>query len=81
VNRQPWYRYFIRVTNVEVFNLIFAAVERLASEEEVQTARRYGYYELRTANAELWREIYLYGQIIAQHLDEYIEAGEDSLGH
>jgi hypothetical protein len=71
------YRYYIRVTNVELFNLIYAAVERKGIEDEVQAERRYGYYELRLSDADQWRDLALYAQIIAQAQDEFIETSEE----
>jgi hypothetical protein len=74
---QQDYSHYIRVTNVALFNAIVAVAERKGRDTEIMTSRRYGYYELRTSNVALWRELYLYGQMIAQSQDEFIEAGED----
>ena len=74
---QQEYPHYVRVTNVALFNAIVAVAERKGLDSEIKTSRRYGFYELRTSNVDLWRELYLYGQMIAQSQDEFFEAGED----
>ena len=71
--------YFIRVTNVGLFNAIVRAAEKAASGSGTTfDARRvHGYYELVTDGAALWQELYLYGQMLAQAQDENIEGGEE----
>jgi hypothetical protein len=68
-------RYFIRVTNVGIFNAMIAAAEKKEG-MHFEAQRRGGYYEFATANMGLWREIYLYGQMLAQAQDENIDGGE-----
>lgn len=67
--------YFIRVTNVGIFNALVEAAERL-SDSNFAAHRQRGYYELVTSSAALWRELYLYGQMLAQAQDEEIDGGE-----
>ena len=43
---------------------------------DFQARRRQGYYEIVTASASLWQELYLYGQMLAQAQDEHIDGGE-----
>ena len=71
-------RYFIRVTNIAIFNALVEAAEKHAAEQNVtyEAQRRNGYYELSTGSADLWHDLYLYGQMIAQAQDEYIDGGE-----
>jgi hypothetical protein len=70
--------YFIRVTNVGIFNALVEAAEKAAAKHsaEFEARRRQGYYELVTANVALWQELYLYGQMLAQAQDEHIDGGE-----
>jgi hypothetical protein len=68
-------RYFIRVTNIGIFNAMIAAAEKKEG-VTFEAQRRAGYYEFATANMGLWREIYLYGQMLAQAQDEKIDGGE-----
>jgi hypothetical protein len=71
-------RYFVRVTNVSIFNALVKAAERSAADKSTtfEARRRQGYYELVTASTTLWHEIYLYGQMLAQAQDESIDGGE-----
>jgi len=71
--------YFLRVTSVGIFNaLVSSAEERAELHGAVYEARRSrGYYELVTPSESLWRELYLYGQMLAQAQDETIEGGEE----
>ncbi len=73
--------YFIRVTNVVLFNAIVQAAEKAAaaSGATFDARRVQGYYELVTDGATLWQELYLYGQMLAQAQDENIEGGEEHL--
>jgi hypothetical protein len=70
--------YFIRVTNVGIFNALVAAADHYAADRGVsfEARRSRGYYELVTNSTALWHEIYLYGQMLAQAQDETIEGGE-----
>ncbi len=78
MNNSARMKYFIRVTNVALFNTLVKAAERMASEKSFSFSaeRRGGYYELQTNNSALWQELYLYGQMLAQAGDENIEGGE-----
>ncbi len=71
--------YFIRVTNVGIFNALVKAADKIAADKNAtfEARRSRGYYELVTASAALWHELYLYGQLLAQAQDEYIDGGED----
>lgn len=70
--------YFIRVTNVGIFNALVEAAESAADKHSVnfEARRRQGYYEIVTASVSLWQELYLYGQLLAQAQDENIDGGE-----
>jgi len=72
-------QYFIRVTNVGIFNALVAAAEKTAAEKDAafEAGRNRGYYELITTSAALWHELYLYGQMLAQAQDENIDGGEE----
>jgi len=71
--------YFIRVTNVGIFNALVKAAEKIAAEKSAtfEARRSRGYYELVMGSAALWNELYLYGQMLAQAQDENIEGGEE----
>ncbi|MBN1681839.1 MAG: hypothetical protein JW966_16280 [Anaerolineae bacterium] len=73
--------YFIRVTNVGIFNALVAAAEKAAARHATifDARRRGGFYILSTTNQALWRELYLYGQMLAQAQDENIDGGELTL--
>ena len=71
--------YFIRVTNIGIFNALVEAAENAAARHSAtfEARRRQGhYYELVTASTALWQELYLYGQMLAQAQDEHIDGGE-----
>lgn len=68
--------YFIRVTDVQLFNTLYGWVESKNMAHQVRTSRNSGYYEMYTRNANLWSDLVLYGQYIAQAQSEYLEAGE-----
>ena len=72
-------KFFIRVTNVGIFNLLVEAAEEKAHAHhaELKPRRSRGYYELRTSSADLWQALYLYGQVLAQAQDDYIDGGEE----
>lgn len=71
-------KYFIRVTNVGIFNALVKAAEDYAAEKSsIYEARRQGgFYEVVTSHFGLWQNLYLYGQMLAQAQDENIEGGE-----
>ncbi|MBI5960214.1 MAG: hypothetical protein HY866_15855 [Chloroflexi bacterium] len=71
--------YFIRVTNVNIFNALVKAAEHLSAEKgaDFDARRNGGFYELVTASASFWHDLYLYGQMIVQAQDEYIDGGEE----
>jgi hypothetical protein len=73
-------KYFIRVTNVGIFNTLVEATEQIAARHHAsfRAQRERGYYELSTDSAALWREAYLYGQMLAQAQDENISGGEQA---
>ncbi len=74
-------KYFIRVTNVGIFNNLVQAAEKLAAAKNAtyEARRRAGFYELVTGSAALWHELYLYGQMLAQAQDENIDGGEGTI--
>lgn len=74
-------KYFIRVTNVGIFNALVDAAEQIAARHKAtfEAQRKRGYYELATDSATLWHEAYLYGQMLAQAQDENISGGERML--
>jgi hypothetical protein len=74
-------RYFIRVTNVGIFNALVKAAETVAADQNAafEARRSRGSYELVTASESLWHELYLYGQMLAQAQDENIDGGEERL--
>jgi hypothetical protein len=55
------------------------AAEHLSAEKgaDFEARRSGGYYELVTISAEFWHDLYLYGQMIVQAQDEYIDGGEE----
>ncbi|MBN1964123.1 MAG: hypothetical protein JW910_05720 [Anaerolineae bacterium] len=73
--------YFIRVTNVGIFNALVQAAERLATNADAafEARRTRGYFELVTGHQGMWHELYLYGQMLAQAQDENIDGGERSV--
>ena len=73
--------YFIRVTNVGIFNNLVQAAEKLATAHNAtfEAHRRTGFYELVTGSRALWHELYLYGQMLAQAQDENIDGGEGTI--
>ncbi len=70
--------FFIRVTNVGIFNRLVHTAEKLAAAKNVtfEARRHAGFYEIVTNSAALWQELYLYGQMLAQAQDENIDGGE-----
>ncbi|NJL94239.1 MAG: hypothetical protein HC915_11200 [Anaerolineae bacterium] len=68
-------QYYIRVTNVRLFDLLVEAAEKTGV-RDLEASREQGYYILRTNNQFLWKDIFLYGQMLAQAQDDFIEAGE-----
>jgi hypothetical protein len=69
--------FYIQVTDIAVFNTLYAFVEDNNFVDQVTAMRREGYYVLTTDEAVLWRELLLYGQMIAQAQDAFIDAGEE----
>lgn len=78
-NQRQTQPYFIRVTNVNLFNAIVRTAEDTAPQHGAtfQARRNHGYYELLTSDRALWHELYLYAQMLAQAQDENIEGGQD----
>ncbi|HLA43304.1 MAG TPA: hypothetical protein VJZ27_07710 [Aggregatilineales bacterium] len=74
--RPEFLKYYIRVTNVRIFNALVASAEDSAS-AHFEARRQGGYYILRTNDEILWKDLYLYGQMLAQAQGENIEAGQD----
>jgi len=69
--------FYIKVTDIAVFNTLYAFVEDNNFVDQVTAMRREGYYVLTTDEPNLWRELLLYGQMIAQAQDAFIDAGEE----
>lgn len=69
-------KYYIRVTEVGIFNALVAAAESSAV-QDIDAQRSEGFFILRTNDEILWKDLYLYGQMLAQAQGEYIEAGHD----
>lgn len=65
--------FYIRVRNIQLFNLIYAE----APPHLVQAKHTAGVYTLYTDHEQLWHELFLYGQILAQDQDAYIDGGEE----
>lgn len=75
VQHPQFLRYYIRVTNVRLFNTLVESAER-SEARDIEARRDGGYYVLRTNNRDVWHELFLYGQMLAQAQGELIEAGE-----
>lgn len=69
--------YYIRVTNVDLFNALYQSVEKKGMEGAITAERQDGYYAMYTRDEVLWRDLCLYGQMLAQAQDEFIETGEN----
>lgn len=69
--------YFVRVTNVQLFNALVEAAEKKSSGEGFTAERTAGFFELRSVDVHLWRDLSLYGQLLAQAQDEFFETGEE----
>jgi len=74
--RHEFLKYYIRVTNVKLFNAIVASAES-SEAKDIETSREGGFYVLCTNNQFVWKELFLYGQMFAQAQGEVIEAGEN----
>ncbi len=60
--------------DIELFNTLYAAVEHVP--DGIEAKRQDGYYILLIDNQDLWRELFLYGQYLAQELDADIDGSE-----
>jgi len=69
-------KYYIRVTEVGIFNALVASAEA-SGVQDIDTRRSEGYFVLRTNDEILWKDLYLYGQMLAQAQGELLEAGHD----
>ena len=69
--------FYIQVTDIAIFNTLYAFVEDNSFVDQVTAMRRDGYYVLIMNSPRLWRELLLYGQMIAQAQDAFIDAGEE----
>jgi hypothetical protein len=74
--RPEFLRYYIRVMDVKLFNALVASAEKNAA-RGYEAVRSEGYYVIRTNDEVLWKELYLYGQMLAQAQGAYLEAGQD----
>lgn len=74
--RPEFLKYFIRVTDVTIFNALVASAES-SDANDFDAYRDEGYYVLRTNDEFLWQDLFLYGQMVAQAQGEFIEAGQD----
>lgn len=68
--------FYIRVTNIELFNVLYEYIEHNRLLDRFEAQRQGGYYVLTTFDSHFWRDLYLYGQMLAQDQDDYIEGGE-----
>jgi hypothetical protein len=69
--------YFIRVMDIDLFNTLYKSAEDKGVQHKIHTGRNSGYYELHTDDRDLWRELSLYAQMLAQAQDSFIETGEE----
>lgn len=74
--RPEFLKYYIRVTDVSLFNALVASAED-SGVMDIEARRVGGYYVLRTNDEILWKDLFLYGQMLAQAQGEFIEAGQD----
>jgi hypothetical protein len=74
--RPEFLKFYIRVTDVTIFNALVASAESSES-DDFNAYRDEGYFVLRTNDEFLWQDLFLYGQMVAQAQGEYIEAGQD----
>jgi hypothetical protein len=72
-------KYYIKVVNVRLFDLLVEAAEQ-SDATHFEARRESGYYVLRTNDEFVWKELYLYGQMLAQAQDDFIEADESDNG-
>ena len=75
---QKNYPFYIRLLNVELMNMLYATAETKGVVDYIETRRREGYYEIWVSDETVWRDLFLYGQMVAQTQDAFIEAGEYS---
>ncbi len=61
---------------MELFNTLYAYIERTDMLDQFDAQRQSGYYILSTTDSHFWHELYLYGQLLAQDSDVFIEGGE-----
>lgn len=69
-------RFYIRTLDIQLFNLLYAFLSERDLLSSVQLERREAYYTLSTEQRDLWHELFLYAQYIAQSQDSPIEGGE-----
>jgi hypothetical protein len=68
-------KYYIRVTEIRLFNSLVASAEDTDG-FYFEALREGDSYVLRTSDYTLWKDLFLYGQMMAQSQGEWIEAGE-----
>jgi len=74
--RPEFLKYYIRVTDVTIFNALVDSAE--ASEtDDVNAYRDEGSYVLRNNVEILWQYLFLYGHMVAQAHGDFIEAGQE----
>jgi|GEM_PF-3954104 len=76
MSHAPFLRYYIRVTNPKILEALIDAVPS-EHRKNIETSRSATILELRTHDKQLWSDLYLYGQMLAQAQDENIDAGQD----
>lgn len=73
--KHEFLKYYIRVLDIGLFNALVASAEE-SQAANFEAKRDAGYYILRTNDEILWQDLFLYGQMIAQANDFFIEAGQ-----
>lgn len=68
-------RYYIRVTDPALFEALVDSANN-SEANDIEKKREGGYLVLRTNNEFVWRELFLYGQMLAQASGATIEAGD-----
>lgn len=70
----PFLRYYIKVTDPNLLDAMLASID---SDTIFETQRDGSLLTLRVADQAVWESLYLYGQMLAQAQDAFIEAGQD----
>jgi hypothetical protein len=73
--------FYIRVAEVDILDALYSFIEAHGIAHLVKAQRQHGYFLLTTEDAALWRDLFLYAQIIAQDQDSLIDGGEFTTQH